>query len=256
MVDPDIGEILHQWDHDPSRINARKIIGKDGKIKVQMRVELGLLQMEADGRPDGKTPHACESLLEYHAARLDAYQKQEASDSGFLLDSHDCTELQEEAVQYYYRYLCLFTIEDFERAERDTARNLRVFDLVWKYASQERDKRSFEQYRPYVIMMNTRANASIALRRGDFEVALRHIEEGIASIERFSSLHKETGFLGTNTELSFLKSWADDIKESRPVTHQETLEAKLRSALQEEDYEAAARLRDEIDHLKKRRPSR
>lgn len=253
-MDPDVSEILEQWEYDPSRINARKVIGKDGSVKVQMRLDLGLLQMAADGRPDGKTPRGCESLLEYHLGRLAAYQKGKGSDSGFLLDSQDCSQLQAEATQYYYRYLCLFAIEDFERAERDTARNLRAFDLMWKYASNERDKWSGEQYRPYIIMMNSRAKASIALRTGDFDVALRHIEEGIAAIERFFALHQEAVFLGTNTEVGLLKSWAEQIRESRPLSLEEELRSELNAALEREDYKAAARLRDEILGLKKQQP--
>ena len=34
-----------------------------------MRIDLGLLQMELDGRPDGQRPHGFESLLDYYEAR-------------------------------------------------------------------------------------------------------------------------------------------------------------------------------------------
>ena len=36
---------------------ARKIVGEDGKEKLQVRLDLGLLQMELNGRPDGERPH-------------------------------------------------------------------------------------------------------------------------------------------------------------------------------------------------------
>jgi excinuclease UvrABC helicase subunit UvrB len=125
---------------------------------------------------------------------------------------------------------------------------------VLKYASQEKDKWSLEQYRPYVLMMNTRAKASMALRQDDFDVALRHLEEGIIAIERLIFSHKETVLPGSDTELSFLKSWAEQIRKSRPLTFEEELNTELEAAIEREDYEAAARLRDQIQDLKKQQP--
>ena len=51
----DLGPILGDWPHEPGQITVRKIRGTDGRVKIQLRVDLGLLQMEADGRPDGST---------------------------------------------------------------------------------------------------------------------------------------------------------------------------------------------------------
>ena len=48
----DISGIIRDWEYQPGQTSARKIRGKDGKEKIQMRVELGLLQMETQGRPD------------------------------------------------------------------------------------------------------------------------------------------------------------------------------------------------------------
>lgn len=255
-MDPDISEILKQWEYESSQINARKIIGSDGKVKVQMRLEMGLLQMEADGRPDGKAPRGCESVLEYHLTRLGTHRQREGSDSGFVLDTDDCSELQAEGTQYYYRYLCLFAVGDFERAERDTTRNLRLFDLVWDYAANERDKQALEQYRPYVIMMNARAKASLAVQRGSFDAALTHLEAGIEAIERSLARDKEAIFVEGSSELAFLKSWARQIRQSRPLSLEEQLTAELDAALRREDYEMAARLRDQIRNLNKQQPRR
>src|SRR5262245_37546884 len=61
----DIGPLLKGWDYEPGTINVRKINGADGSPKLQMRLDLGLLQMELTGRPDGAKPHGHDSLLEY-----------------------------------------------------------------------------------------------------------------------------------------------------------------------------------------------
>ena len=59
----DITAILAGWEHDPDELQVRIIQGTDGRDKIQMRVDLGLIQMELDGRPDGRRIGDAESLL-------------------------------------------------------------------------------------------------------------------------------------------------------------------------------------------------
>src|SRR5271155_1031351 len=66
----DIGPLMRGWDYESGTINDRKIHGNDGQPKLQMRLDLGLLQMEMTGRPDGVRPHGHESLLEYFEHQL------------------------------------------------------------------------------------------------------------------------------------------------------------------------------------------
>jgi len=61
-VKNDISPVLKAWEYDSQQdMMVRKIRGIDGKIKIQMRLDLGILQMEQEGRPDGKRPHGKES---------------------------------------------------------------------------------------------------------------------------------------------------------------------------------------------------
>src|SRR5438309_2321867 len=62
----DLNTILKDWPHESGSIKVRKVTGLDGREKLQLRVDLGVLQMEMSGRPDGQHPHNCESLLQYH----------------------------------------------------------------------------------------------------------------------------------------------------------------------------------------------
>src|SRR5689334_25219881 len=83
----DITPVLKGWDYESGTINVRKINGVDGAPKLQMRLDLGLLQMEMNGRPDGTRPHGFESLLEYHEDQLADYRRMNGSDIGFALSS-------------------------------------------------------------------------------------------------------------------------------------------------------------------------
>ena len=49
-MDDDLTDLLNAFPHEPGRINARLIRGTDGREHLQVRVELGVLQMAVDGR--------------------------------------------------------------------------------------------------------------------------------------------------------------------------------------------------------------
>src|SRR4030095_15596383 len=111
MPSKDITPVLKGWDYESGTINVRKINGVDGTPKLQMRLDLGLLQMEMNGRPDGARPHGFESLLDYFEAQLAEHKKTNGSDLGFHLSSEQCQSLREESLMYYQRYLSLFGLE-------------------------------------------------------------------------------------------------------------------------------------------------
>src|SRR6266852_6158024 len=52
----DLNTILKDWPHENRAIKVRKILGLDGRQKLQLRIDLGVLQMELTGRPDGLRP--------------------------------------------------------------------------------------------------------------------------------------------------------------------------------------------------------
>ncbi len=170
----DIAPILDGWPYHNGQLNVRKIRGLDGRTKIQMRLDLGVLQMEADGRPDGRQPYGRDSLLTHHIERIRSHKTRNGTELGYELSEDECRELRHEAAMYYQRYLALFALEDFEGVERDTQRNLQVLDLCRKFAGEEGDRYMLEQYRPYILMMNARAKALRALETGAPRSALAH----------------------------------------------------------------------------------
>jgi hypothetical protein len=210
----DISSILKEWDEDPDSGKIRTIVSSDGREKIQVRVQFGMLQLEADGRPDGKRPYGKESLLKHYLSLIEDYEKEYGTDEGFRLDHHDCQRLRDESLQYYHRYVSLFELEDYQRVDRDTARNLQVLDLLKKYAEREDDALSSEKYRPYITMMNARAKASICMNNDDYAGAIDHINAAIASITNF---YKENEFDDTeiekSQELAVLRVAAKEIRD-------------------------------------------
>lgn len=247
----DITPMLRGWSYEAGVINVRKIHGSDGAAKVQMRLDLGLLQMEMNGRPDGVRPHGCESLLEYFEKQLEDHQSRNGTELGFHLNDNQCASLREEAVQYYYRYLSLFVLEEFPGVVRDTERNLRVLDLCGRFADEEQDRLVLEQYRPYIIMMRARAEASILQQDNKHAEALEAIELGLADIKAFfTRFGQEEGYPQCN-EVRVLKQFARGIRKKLPVNPMTRLKRKLDAAVKKERYEEAARIRDKMIQLQK-----
>jgi hypothetical protein len=212
----DISSILREWDADPDSGKIRRLVGLDGRDKLQIRVQFGMLQMEADGRPDGKRPYGKGSLLEHYLSLLEAYKLEYGTDEGFRLDHHDCERLRDESLQYYQRYVTLFELEDYQRAERDTARNLRVIGLMKKYAERRDDATSFEKYKPYIKMMNARAKALIAMNSNDYAGASKHVTEAINSITDFYRENElDDDEIENSQELAILKAMLKDIRAKR-----------------------------------------
>jgi len=242
----DLTPLLDGWTHEAGKIKVRKIVSGNGTEKVQLRLDLGLLQMEMEGRPDGERPHDCESLLIWHQLRAEAAA---AKGREYELSQDDCNELQQEGVQYYHRYISLFQLEDYDHVIRDTQRNLELFDFVHDHGVRDEVIWSFQQFRPYVLMMNTRARACRFLENEDFSSAIREVRDGIAKIEEVFTDWPNPEQANISPELAFLNEWLEELQDQRPVSRREQLERALDEAIRNEAYEKAAELRDEIKTL-------
>ena len=239
----DLNDLLRDWPHEPGQIKVRKILGSDGKEKIQLRIDLGLIQMETHGRPDGQRPHGYESLLTYHQSMA---KEKEGATEAYVLTPEEVAELQQEGIQYYHRYISLFQLSDYAGVIRDTQRNLELFSFVSQFAEREELAQSLEQFRPYVIMMNTRARASIELERDDYVSAMRQIERGREKIVDLFSEQNTPEMVSRSPEIAFLDEWLEEIRAKQPLTKLEKMQREMEAAIANEAYERAAELRDAI----------
>jgi hypothetical protein len=252
----DISNLLNDWIYKPDEVMVRIVPGDDGRSKIQLRVDLGLLQMEMDGRPDGVRPEGCESWLEFYERKQRSHDEAHPDGPPLELTSDDCARLWRESVQYYHRYLSFWHLDLFELCARDTHRNLRLFAFIHSHAGDEKLKLQFDQWRPYVQMMHTRAVATPLLAQKAFAEGLRVIEAGIEGIRDFLDEYNQSHRAEECIELLSLERWRDEIlsKEeqaaaARPKSKISLLRRKLEEAVAAEQFEEAARLRDEIRRL-------
>lgn len=241
----DISKILRSWPYDPRMINARWIVGADGRLRVQLRLDLGIFQMETKGRPDGERPEGYASLLDYYRARINVSERHHQA---FSLCADECTDLQQEAIQYYYRYLSFYALKHHEGVIADTQHNLDLIELVSEYAEDPFQVDQFLQFYPYVRMMNARARADVASQNGDDNTAINELQKALDEIRAF--LAESVGAPAKPVdEMRVLSDMIRDLMKKRPKTPEEALQEQLSSAIAEEDYERAAKLRDKLREL-------
>jgi hypothetical protein len=250
----DISNLLKEWPFQPGQINARLITGTDGEPRVQVRLDLGIIQMHADGRPDGEQPFGYPSLLEYYEAQIeqddDDLPGPEGKSDKLALSPDDCRALREEAAQFYQRYLALLVLEDFDRVVRDTTRNLRVLDLCAKHGQTDDDRTLLEQFRPYITMMRSRALASQAMKDNEPKAAIHALDEGLEALRSYFNDSGKPQMFDSSTEVELLRGMRDALVPKLPISQKTELRQRLAKAIEQENYELAAILRDELKQLK------
>ncbi|PCI09955.1 hypothetical protein COB72_04990 [bacterium] len=277
----DLTKLFEEWPFEPGQITVRVIEGDDGMSRIQVRLDLGLLQMSTENRPDGKRPHGYDSLLEYYESKIDQdaldldadepesededdneqflektqFDKQsEENDKGsgstrrFLSDD-DCRSLREEAQQYYHRYIAMLVLEDYEAVVRDTSRNLRVLNLFRDHALNEDDMHAMESHRPYIMMMRARSLASQALKSEENKAAILAIDEGLEALKQYFAAAEQPDLYDESGEVAMLKDMRDSLIPKLPVSQRAELRQRLEAAIVSENFELAAILRDEIRML-------
>jgi hypothetical protein len=240
----DMTDILRDWEYDSDN-QIRIIQADDGRQVLQVRQPLGIEQYELDGRPDGKRPFGRETALEEFRSRLENYTASHGGDDGFHLSHDDFATLQSEALLFYFRYLVLFQIGDFVRTTRDTDHNLGLCEMVEKYQDNEEDKKEILQYKPYILRMNAISRAMISLHKEMKATAEDILSNAISTIETMAEIDTPAFQFERVRSLNYLKATLKQIHDKKP-SPVENLKNQLQQAVDEEDYEQAAVLRDRI----------
>jgi len=240
----DLRQVLGAWPYDAEN-NVRLCHGRDGREIMQVRLPLGIEQFELDGRPDGLRPHGYDSAFDYQLSR------QTAGNEVFSMFSDDCSELFSESMLYYYRYINLFKLKDWVRTIRDTERNLKLFDFVHRHARSEEDRNYLEQWRPYVMRMSACARAMNELESGQFDTALKIVSDASFEIQTLPENEETIHAFERERSLTALKTLAREIEKSKPISRLDQLDKKLRKAIDAQEFEKAAVLRDQMRALRK-----
>jgi hypothetical protein len=262
----DLSRLLNEWPYDPEH-TVRIVTAEDGRAVMQVRLPLGIEQYELEGRPDGARPFGHESAVAAFEERLSNYVEEHGSDDGFSIDHDDAAILHNEGVLFYYRYLLLFQENDFARTTRDTEHNLRLCNLLERYCPDEDDRNAVLQFKPYILRMNAMARAMTALRGNMTDVARQVLEGAIEEIGAMAEIDspafrfekvRSTNYLRTTLK-QIAEGDIEAVSEGGPEAPDDLvdeggdpmsrLEQELQQAVEEENYERAATLRDRMREL-------
>ena len=205
-VRQDIDEVLQDWPYKPGTISVRRVKADDGREVLQMRIDLGLLQMESVHRPDGVRPHGATTYLDYLQSRY-------GQRPDFRLSRRHCLEMDREFLQYYHRRICWLALREFSRAVQDADHTLALMDFAAAHAPNDDWTQSHEQYRPFVLFHRTQAATLAALEQGGPDQALQSLNEGLSRIRGCSDDTETTDspeYEEQLAQLDRLRQWLRD----------------------------------------------
>ena len=233
-----IDEILNKWEYEPYSLSVRIAQGADGRDMLQMRIDMGILQLEMEGRPDGTSPEEFDTYYSYlHSKAVDFGED-------FVLDEDQCNEVDREFVQYYHRRICWLRLQNYQRAVSDANHTLALMDFCKEHSPDEQWTMSHEQYRPFVMFHRTQATALGVLEDEGAEAAIGAINRGLDELRDVFEEYEAEEQFEEDELVRRLMELRETLRKEYEVGR--TLHEQLADAVASEQYELAAKLRDEI----------
>jgi hypothetical protein len=234
----DIESLLRSWEFRPGEVTARIIKTRSGREALQMRIDMGVVQMETDLRPDGQRPHGAETYYDYLVG--EAIREGEA----FRLSKEQCVEADREFAQFYQRRLCWLSLREYRRAARDADHSLAFMDFVREHSPDEEWTLTHEQYRPFVLFHRVQASALAALEEHGPEAAIGEINSGLEAFRKLFARYDAADQFEDDELVKRLREMRESVRQRYEVGR--TLSEQLADAVKSEDYELAAKIRDRI----------
>ena len=249
MADNNIDEILKAWPFDPQSVNVR-LLELSHRQVLQMRVDMGVLQLETDGRPDGNKFNGQKTYFDF------LQQTSSKAADEFELSDDVCMEIDREFVQFYHRRVCWLQLKEFGKAVKDADHTLGLMDFCKSHSPDEQWTVSHEQYRPFVLYHRTRAAALSHLNIEDeaddvktsdlssVELAIEEVNEGLEKLHELFVEYEADEQFEEDDLVGRLRELREGMRDKYDVGM--TLKEQLAAAISNEDYELAASLRDQL----------
>ena len=237
-------QILEMLNLDVDRPVSVLTIEDGREVVVVQPNAFTISRIYATGRPDGTRPHGMNSYYDYFFAKLQVYEAEHGNREGFQLEPEEWQTLFEESFHRYTRYLLFAGIKRWKDVKRDTAANIAVTNLARQCAPPDVAWQSY-QYKGYMLMMHSIANAELSLQADNAAAALQHIDTGIRLIGEFCGecLREEHGDAENITRERYLSNLIEfrsdlealDTETTETESDEEVILAELERLLNEDD---------------------
>ncbi len=253
----DVDDILLDWSFDPETVQTRLIRASNGRYVLQMRADLGILQMEVRNRPDGTTPRGFKTYL--------AYLKHSICKQGdrFLFRRKQWGEAIRELRQFSQRRICWLALGRYSGVVRDADHSLEMIRFLQVHAFAPhflaevrelacgfRTGDFVELDQSLILFQKAQAVVMLALRDHGPVHAAEAVNAGIRQLrERLNDNNdpwqdargRQSSVEGRIEQLLDLKLSLQKRYGLAP-----SLEERMQQAVLQENYELAAKLRDRI----------
>ncbi len=236
----DIDNALADWEYKPGQVQARLVQAGSRQV-IQMRVDLGILQLETGPRPDGSAPHGFPTYFAYaenqaHSARVAGRE--------WTLSEEQCLEADREFVEFYQRRICWLALGHFSRAVADADHTLAFMDFVRAHSPSEEYTQAHEQYRGFVLFQRTQAAAALEVENKNPEAAIDAIRAGLEKLRAFFAAFQAEEHMEEDGMVQHLRKIEKSLRGEYKI--EATLQEQLDRAVANEEYERAAQLRDAL----------
>jgi len=239
-VNQDIDNALKGWEFKPGQMQAR-VVQAAGREVIQMRVDLGILQMETGPRPDGASPHGFPTYFAYLQNQSRVARK---AGKDFTLSEEQCQEADREFAEFYQRRICWLALGNFSRAINDADHTLAFMDFVRDHSPGEEYTQAHEQYRCFVIFQRTQAYAALEVEKKNPEAAIDEVRAGLDRLRTFFAAFQAEEQMEDDGMVQHLRKIEKSLRGEYKI--EATLQEQLDLAVANEEYERAAQLRDAL----------
>lgn len=230
--------LLRNWPYDVDALGVRRVTCADEREVLQMRVDMGVLQLELKGRPDGTSPEGFVTYYDYLLGESQRYGVE------MVLNDDQCNEVDREFIQFYQRRICWLRLQEYNNAVQDADHTLKLMDFCRKHSPDEEWTLSHEQQRPFVLFHRTQASALLLLDEGGPDTAVAQINKGLEELRTVFEEFEVEDQYESDEFVARLREFREALRSEYAVGP--TLKERLDDAVAAEDYELAARLRDEL----------
>jgi hypothetical protein len=175
---------------------------------------------------------------------LEFLQQTQLLDPDHVLSEQQCMDIDREFMQFYHRRISWLRLQFYNRAVMDADHTLRLMDVTESLSGDEEWIGSHEQYRPFVLFHRTQADALGQLEESSAEEAIQAINRGLETMRAFFEKHEAEDHFESDELVVRLVDLRESLRNEYSVG--QTLNEQLADAVEREQYELAARLRDEL----------